>query len=121
MSSNYWKNLADKSIGDSEMLKEYQMISKKIDFYYKNFSLKADLPALLKYTEIPQKNLTVSGKIKLNSRNYENKTPELQTKHELILEKLKRSPHHRRTNTMKERNFNLRKKSRQIVHQNTFT
>lgn len=121
MSNNYWKNLVDKSIGDSEILKEYQIISNKIDFYYKNYSLKADLASLVKYTETPPKILTVSGKIKSGSRNYENKTPELQTKHELMLEKLRKSPHHRRMNTMKERTFTLRKKSRQIVHQKTLT
>jgi hypothetical protein len=117
MSNCYWKNLVDKSLGDSEFLTEYQQISKKIDYYYKNFSVKADLSSYIKPCESPKKSLTVSFNRKSRPKNSENLNPDKFSKESSVPGKLGRSPNHRRTHTMKERNTSLKKKTRTYFHQ----
>jgi hypothetical protein len=58
MSNVYWKNVLNQSIDESELLKDFEQLSFKIDDYYKSYSLSEDVSDLASIVRNQSKGLT---------------------------------------------------------------
>lgn len=58
MSNVYWKNVLNQSIDESELLRDFEQLSFKIDDYYKSFSLSEDVSKFSSVTRSQTKALT---------------------------------------------------------------
>ena len=80
MSNVYWKNVLNQSIDESELLRDFEQLSFKIDDYYKSFSLSEDVSKFSSVTRSQAKALTSIANKPVDAKESIKKRPSLKEK-----------------------------------------
>lgn len=101
MSNSYWKNLANVSCEDSELLKDYHNLSEKINDYYQDHDYVSEMPRL-SYPEAPvKKHIKPARKMPVAPNNLEMRAQARFSRPSDVNSPVKRSPI-KRSSTVKD-------------------